>query len=245
MVKKAIGAFTALLMAASIGQASAHGVWMAQRSGEMAVVYGHGAEDLDMIRRFERIREVSAFYASGVAVKSGVRKTDHLVLFDLASKPSVLALVLDNGFWSRQADGQWVNKGRDEVPDAKESGRYIKYAVRLTGPMKSPLGPIPGQVLQVVPVKPTLPHHLNEQMTVRVLFNGRPVAGARVIRDYVNDPEAKPAITGKDGLFTFRVRNQGLNVIAASYDAPPEDPEKGTKNGLHATLSFALEHGPE
>ena len=245
MVKKASGAFTALLMVASIGQASAHGVWMAQRSGEMAVVYGHGAEDLDMIRRFERIREVSAFDASGAAVKSGVRKTDHLVLFDLASKPSVLALVLDNGFWSRQADGKWVNKGRDEVPDAKESGRYIKYAVRLTGPMKSPLGPIPGQVLQVVPVKPTLPHHLNEQMTVRVLFNGRPVAGARVIRDYVNDPEAKPAITGKDGLFTFRVRNQGLNVIAASYDAPPEDPAKGTKNGLHATLSFALEHGPE
>jgi uncharacterized GH25 family protein len=111
--------------------------------------------------------------------------------------------------------------------------------------MKSPLGPIPGQVLQVVPVKPTLPQHLNEQMTVRVLFNGRPVAGARVIRDYVNDPEAKPAITGKDGLFTFRVRNQGLNVIAASYDAPPEDPAKATKNGLHATLSFALEHGPE
>ena len=115
MVKKAIGAFTALLMVASIGQASAHGVWMAQRSGEMAVVYGHGAEDLDMIRRFERIREVSAFDASGAAVKSGVRKTDHLVLFDLASKPSVLALVLDNGFWSRQADGKWVNKGRDEV----------------------------------------------------------------------------------------------------------------------------------
>ena len=142
MVKKAIGAFTALLMAASIGQASAHGVWMAQRSGEMAVVYGHGAEDLDMIRRFERIREVSAFDASGTAVKSGLRKTDHLVLFDLASKPSVLALVLDNGFWSRQADGKWVSKGRDEVPDAKESGRYIKYAVRLTGPIKSPLGPI-------------------------------------------------------------------------------------------------------
>ncbi len=245
MRQGSIGALAALLMATAMGQASAHGVWMAQRSGEMAVVYGHGAEDLDMIRRFERIREVSAFDATGNPVKTGLRKTDHLVLLDLSAKPSVVALVLDNGFWSRQADGKWVAKGRDEVPDGKESGRYIKYAVRLTGPLKGPLGPLPGQVLQVVPVKLTLPQHMNEQMTVRVLFNGKPVAGARVIRDYVGDPEAKPAITGKDGLFTFRVRNQGLNVVAASYDAPPEDPARASKNGLHATLTFALEHGPE
>ncbi len=245
MGRGSIGALAALMLAAAVGQANAHGVWMAQRSGEMAVVYGHGAEDLDMIRRFERIREVSAFDATGNAVKTALRKTDHLVLLDLSAKPSVLALVLDNGFWSKQPDGKWVARGRDEVPDAKESGRYIKYAVRLTGPLKAPLGPLPGQVLQVVPVKPVLPQHVNDQMTVRVLFNGKPVAGARVIRDYVTDPEAKPAITGKDGLFTFRVRNQGLNVIAASFDAPSDDPVKATKNGLHATLTFALEHGPE
>jgi uncharacterized GH25 family protein len=245
MGRGSIGALAAFLLAAMMGQASAHGVWMAQRSGELAVVYGHGAEDLDMIRRFERIREVSAFDATGNPVKTGLRKTDHLVLFDLSAKPSVVAVVLDNGFWSKQGDGKWVAKGRDEVPDAKESGRYIKYAVRVTGPLKAPLGPLPGQVLQVVPVKPVLPQHMNEQMTVRVLFNGKPVAGARVIRDYVTDPDAKPAITGKDGLFTFRVRNQGLNVIAASYDAPPEDPARASKNGLHATLTFALEHGPE
>lgn len=235
----------ALALAMVAGQAWAHGVWMAQRSGELAVVYGHGAEDLDMVRRFERIREVSAFDAAGTAVPTGVRRTDHLVLVDVAAKPSVVALVLDNGFWSRQADGKWVNRGRDEVPDAKESGRYIKYAVRLQGPLKAPLGPLPGQVLQIVPVKPVLPQHMNEQMTVRVLFNGRPVAGARVIRDYVNDPDAKPHVTGRDGLFTFRVRNQGLNVIAASYDAPAEEPARAAKNGLHATLTFALEHAPE
>jgi nickel transport protein len=238
-------ALAALVMATATAQAAAHGVWMAQRSGEMAVVYGHGAEDLDMIRRFERVREVSAFDGAGQAVKTGLRKTDHLVLVDLSEKPSVVALVLDNGFWSRQADGKWVGKGRDEIPDAKESGRFIKYAVRISGPLKAPLGPLPGQVLQIVPVKPVLPQHMNEQMTVRVLFNGKPVAGARVIRDYVTDPDAKPAITGKDGLYTFRVRNQGLNVVAASYDAPPDDPTKAARNGLHATLTFALEHGPE
>jgi len=238
-------ALAALVMATATVQAAAHGVWMAQRSGEMAVVYGHGAEDLDMIRRFERVREVSALDAAGQAVKTGLRKTDHLVLVDLSEKPSVVALVLDNGFWSRQADGKWVGKGRDEIPDAKESGRFIKYAVRISGPLKAPLGPLPGQVLQIVPVKSALPQHMNEQMTVRVLFNGKPVAGARVIRDYVTDPDARPAITGKDGLYTFRVRNQGLNVVAASYDAPPDDPIKAARNGLHATLTFALEHGPE
>jgi hypothetical protein len=41
------------------------------------------------------------------------------------------------------------------------------------------------------------------------------------------------------------VRNHGLNVIAASFDGPPDDPVRAAKTGMLATLSFALEHGPE
>jgi len=88
--------------------------------------------------------------------------------------------VLDNGYWSKGPDGKWVNKGRDEVPGAEESGRYIKYAVFLRESLKAPLQPLPGQVLQIVPLKAALPQHKDESMTVRQ-------AGIRKL-GFVTDP---------------------------------------------------------
>ena len=193
--------------------AQAHGVWFAQRSGQMALVYGHGAEDLDMVRRFERVREVRAFDASGAPVEAAALKGAQLVTIDMSAKPAVLAAVLDNGYWSKRPDGSWVNRGRDEVPDAKENGRFVKYAVRIEGSPTAALAPIAGQVLQVLPVSARLPRHANEPMTVRVLFQGRPVAGARVVRDYVNDPDAKPMVTGKDGAVNV---DNGFGAAAAA-----------------------------
>ena len=66
-----------VLLAACAG-AHAHGIWFAERSGQMALVYGHGAEDLDMIRRHEKVREVAGYDTSGATVPVALRKTDHL-----------------------------------------------------------------------------------------------------------------------------------------------------------------------
>ncbi len=225
--------------------AQAHGIWFAQRSGELALIYGHGGEDLDMIKRYDKVTRISAFDATGGPLKTTLRKTDHLALVDMSAKPAIIAAVLDNGYWTKGPDDKWVNKGKDEVPGAKVSGRYIKYTVFLKEPLSKPLGALPGQVLQILPVGAKLPHHMNDAMTVRVLFNGKPAPGAKVIRDYVTDPDQKPMIAGKDGTVTFRVRNQGLNVVGASFEAPADDPVKATKNGLYATLAFVLQHGPE
>jgi uncharacterized GH25 family protein len=234
-----------LLLLAFVSQSQAHGIWFAQRSGEIALIYGHGAEDLDMIKRYDKVTEVAAFDLNGVQMKTGLRKTDHLAIADLSAKPTILTAVLDNGYWSKGLDGKWVNKGKDEVVDSKESGRYVKYTVRLLEPLTKSLPLLPNQVLQIVPVKAKLPDHMNEVLVVRILFKGKPAIGAKVINDYVTDPDQKPVVVGKDGIVSVRVRNQGLNVIAASFDAPPDDAVKASKNGLHATLAFVLQHAPE
>lgn len=224
--------------------AQAHGIWFAERSGQLAMIYGHGAEDLDMIRRHDKVKDVAGYDAAGAPVAVSLRKTDHLLLVEAKPLPAVITGVIDNGYWSKGPDGKWVNKGRDEVPGAEESGRYLKYAVLLRESLKAPLQPLPGQVLQIVPLKAALPQHKDESMTVRVLFNGKPVAGAKVTRDYVTDPEARPLVTGRDGTVTLRVRNDGLNVITAAYDAPPDDAAKAAKTGLFASLAFAIRHKP-
>lgn len=225
--------------------ASAHGIWFAQRSGDMALVYGHGAEDLDIIKRIPKVQSLHALDEQGKPLTAAWKKTDRLLLVDTQGKPKALATSLDNGLWSKGPDGKWVAKGKDEVPGATESGRYIKYTVFLSNPLPAGSEALPGQTLQIVPMAKEFPHHAGKPMKFKVLFEGKPVAGAKVGHDYLGDPEAKPVTTGKDGVVTLKVRNQGLNVISAAFDSKPEDPAKAAKTGHFATLSFALQHKEE
>ena len=240
-----IGGGLLAAFACGIGSAQAHGIWFAPRVNELAIVYGHGAEDLDVIKRKEKFGPMQGFDSKGAPVDAAFKVTDRLLLADLQNKPSFVAATMDNGLWTQGPDGKWVSKGRDEVPGHKESGRYLKYAVHIRGELSGELPVLAGQRLQIIPLVKHMPHHAGEALKVKVLFNGKPVAGARVGHDYVGDPDAKPRRTGKDGIATLKVRNQGLNVISATFDAPPDDPVKAKKTEHFATLSFILSHEPE
>ena len=86
---------------------------------------------------------------------------------------------------------------------------------------------------------------MGEPMKVRVYYKGKPVAGATVMQDYVNDPdEVNPAKTAADGTATIKVRNQGNNVLMAIYVAKSDD-KKADHIEHSASLSFVLPHVPE
>lgn len=223
----------------------AHGIWFAQRAKQLALIYGVGADDLDSVKRLPLIRDVSGYDARWQPVKTSLRVAGPLLLVDSEGETAAVAAILDNGIWSRTPGGEWVKKGRDEVKDATISEKTIKYAVHITGPLSTTLPPFEGHLLQVVPIQPTLPALLGQPIQLRVLFQGKPVAGARVLHDFVNDPDGKPVKTAADGTVTIKVRNQGLNVITAIFDGPSDDPSKVDKVEHLATLSFVLPHAPE
>jgi nickel transport protein len=240
----------AAVAAATVGLLStftvdAHGIWFAQRAKQLALIYGVGADDLDSVKRLPLIRTVSGYDASWQPVKTSLRVAGPLLLVDSEGETAAVAAVLDNGTWSKKPDGEWVKKGRDEVKDATISEKTFKYAVHLNGPLSTALPPLEGHTLQVVPAQPKLPELLGQPLKLRVLFQGKPVAGARVLHDYVNDPDGTPVKTAADGTVTIKVRNQGLNVVTAIFDGPADDPSKVDKIEHLATLSFVLPHAPE
>jgi nickel transport protein len=241
-----------LIIAAALGVAvtassvaQAHGIWFAQRATQLALMYGIGADDLDSVKRFPLMSPIAAYGPDGKPVTTSLQVDGRLLLADTSGQPSVLTGVLDNGTWSKTPDGKWHKKGKDEVPTAVVSEHTYKYAVHIRGPLNAPLGALAGQTLQLVPVKATLPALLGQPITLRVLLNGKPVAGARVLRDFLNDPDATPLVSAADGLVTLDVRNQGLNVIAAMLDVPSDQPTKYNRVEHLATLSFVLPHAPE
>jgi uncharacterized GH25 family protein len=242
-----IAALATLVAAAVLSSAGAqaHGIWFAQRSGELALIYGEGADDLDTVKRQPLISAVTAYDASGNPLPTALEVSGRLLLVDTKEKPAIVAAVLDNGTWSKTPEGKWLKKGKDEVPGALTSGHNFKYAVHLRSPLRGALPPLPGHTLQIVPVDATLPDKLGQDLRLRVLYKGKPVAGALVLNDFVNDPDAKPLESGADGSVVIKVRNQGLNVVTALLAAPPVDPVKTDKMEHLASLSFVLAHAPE
>jgi nickel transport protein len=240
-----IAALTLTSSLLTTSAAQAHGIWFAQRATQLALIYGVGADDLDSVKRLPLIETVAGFDADWQPVPTKLRVAGPLLLADSDSQPTVVTAVLFNGIWSRTPDGEWVKKGRDEVPNALISEKNYKYTVHINGPLTSPIPALPGQTLQIVPVTAALPDMLGKPLKLRVLFQGKPVAGARVLTDMVNDPDAKPLKTAADGTVTIKVRNQGLNVVAAIFDGPSNEPTKADKMEHLATLTFVLPHAPE
>lgn len=231
------------VLATSLAQA--HGIWFAQRATQIALIYGVGADDLDALKRLPLVQSVAGYDAEYAAVPTTLRPAGPLPVVDSEGEIAVVTAVLFNGIWSRTPEGEWVKKGRDEVPNATVAEKNFKYAVFIKAPLTAPLPMFPQHTLQVVPAKLPLPEKMGESLQLRVLFQGKPVVGARVLTDFVNDPDGTPLKTGADGTVTLKVRNQGLNVIAAIFDGPSDEPTKADKMEHLATLAFVLPHAPE
>ncbi|MBC8021891.1 MAG: DUF4198 domain-containing protein [Burkholderiales bacterium] len=239
-----------LIVATTIGltgatMADAHGFWFAQRANQLAMIFGVGADDLDVVKRLPKVTKFAAYDEEGKEVASKLVTNGPLVTVDVDNQPAFVAAVMDYGTWSKTPDGKWHSKGMDEVPGAIISTKNYKYGVHVRRELTGPMPQLPGQTLQILPMKTPLPVKLGQPLRLKVLYQGKPAAGAKITSDFVNDPDQKPLKTGKDGTVTIKVRNQGLNVIQAILETAPEDPAKTKQVENLATLSFVLPHEPE
>lgn len=224
--------------------ALAHGIWLGQRSKQVVLVYGEGADDLDMIKREPLVDTVAAYDADLNPINASHRISGLAMVIDTEAKPSVVTAILQNGVWSRMKGGKYEKKGLDEMPGAEVSTNNVKYAVSIQGPLSKPLPALPGQTLQIVPVGP-IPVEMGKPLRYKVLYQGLPVTGARLINDFINNPDAAEITTDANGTVAMPVRNQGLNVVRAVYESPSDNSAKYRNVEHTATLSFTLAHKPE
>jgi len=233
----------ALLAGFASQAADAHAVWFAQRARQTALIYGIGADDLDAVKRFSFIEKITGYDADYQPFAASARIAGPIVLVDADQQPTLLSVVFFNGVWSR-VDGEFVTGGRDKNPKATLAEKNYKYSVSIMGPLSTPIPVLADQVLQIAPAGP-IPDQHGAKLTYRVLFKGKPVSGAKVINDLINDPDQKPLVSGADGTVTMEVRNQGLNVIQAVYNGPSDDAKQYDRIENTATLTFTLAHAPE
>jgi len=258
-MKSVLGKFAAATAGAAclltVGSvAGAHGVWFAERAvgtsaaghtqTGFAIVFGDGSEESDPLKRQKLISAVTGYDSDYRPIPAAVEAAGPMLLFKSDKPASVETVAVDYGTWSKAPDGEWYNRGKDEMPNAKVSEHNYKYAVHLSGPLAKPLPLFPDQVIQIVPIGP-IPQQMGKPLKVKVFFKGKPLAGALVQPDEPTDPDDVGQKTGPDGTTTIHVRNQGLNVVVSTFNAPSDHPNKYDQMEYKATLSFVLPHAPE
>ncbi|VVO17135.1 DUF4198 domain-containing protein [Pseudomonas fluorescens] len=224
-----------LCAALFIGQVQAHGLWTEQRRGNIEVIYGDGAED-DAFKA-EKISGAWAYDATGKQIPVTIQRLNDHARLQPIKPPAILAVALDNGAWSQTPDKKWVNSGRSQVPNSVHSLHTYKYSLaiyqegaRLPALEKMKLVIVPQiDPLNVGPGKP---------LPVRVLLDGKPAAGVKLIGDYRSAPHEVSAETNAEGRAEIVVRNEGLNIIAAEVNVPVENDNDISERGLFTSLTF-------
>ncbi|MGP0171946.1 DUF4198 domain-containing protein [Pseudomonas sp. NCHU5208] len=217
------------------GNALAHGLWTEQRRGNIETVYGHGEED----NAFDatKISGAWAYDRNGKMIPVTVeRLADHARLQPL-KPPAIMAVALDNGAWSKTPDGQWINQGRSQVPNSTQSLHTYKYSLAIYSE-GARLPDLKQLKMVILPELDPLEVGPGKPLPVRVLVDGKPMAGVKLVGDYRGAPDEISATTDADGRAEVIVRNQGLNIIAAEVELPVKGDADIETRGLFASLTF-------
>ena len=227
----------ALLAAMLAGQVSAHGIWTAERRGNIEVIYGDGAED----NAYDP-KKISGAWASdlrGGRIPVTVEKLEDHARLKPVESAAVLSVALDNGYWTQAPDKKWLNVGESQVPGALDSGRYYKYTLAVLEE-GAKLPSLDKLKLVIVPQQDPLSVEAGKELEVQVLVDGKPASDVELVADFVNAPDEIATKTDAQGKAKIIVRNRGLNVIAASTTVPNDDPDARVR-GMFSSLSFVSE----
>ncbi|WP_458729959.1 DUF4198 domain-containing protein [Pseudomonas brenneri] len=216
-------------------QVSAHGLWTEQRRGHIEVVYGHGAEDEAF--KANKVSGAWAYDASGRMIPVTVQRLNDQARLQPLKSPAVLAVAFDNGLWSQTPDKKWVNQGRSQVPGAIETTQALKYSLAIYQ-AGAKLPSLDQLKMVIVPEVDPLTVGPGKLLPVRVLIDGKPAAGIKLIGDYRSAPNTLSTETDQDGRAQVLVRNEALNVIAAQVEVPVKGDSEIQTRALSSSLTF-------
>ena len=228
----AAGLLGAALLAGASG-AGAHDAWIEVEPEGPAVRFGHVGEPEAVDAT--RIRKLGAVDVGGHSLAVSLEPAERAVRLKVDGKPALLALDYDNGYWSRPPGASTsVNQPRNEVPGAESGARVLKFGktiVQWSAVVTRALG----QALEIVPVADRAPA-AGEHVAVRVLWQGQPLSGARVL---YGSAEGRPPVVQADEAGRADVPiSGGPQFLSVSHRAPLANDPGADSQSVSANLVF-------
>ncbi len=230
-----IAAASMLLLTALAGAPSisrAHDLWMEPRGEFLVIRYGHrGGEVLDLDAG--RVRAILC-RRGGTSKPTDVRAiaTSDRKEVRVPARCDAASAYLDGGYWSLTPDGE-KNLPRHRVPDAVrswQSRQWAKWVAPGTPGAAIPLG----DDLEIVPVTDLAKVRQGDKATFRVLWIGKPVAGAVCAIDHKPLGETDDA-----GECRIKVRASDVESVSVTLKRPLGTPEAETLTA-EASLTFPV-----
>ena len=217
------------------GAAQAHNVWLEpDASGGYLIQFGGHAGQLEAFDP-AKLQSVRAFDRRGRGVEARVEQAPRSQGLRVVPSPeaALIAVELDNGFFSGSAGGAMRNVPMDRNPGATRgvhARKFHKTVIVWNALTQRDLG----QDFEVTPLQGRAPH-AGDMLELQVQLQGRPLAGASV-RLGENGPEAMTDAKGRARIQTTR----GTNHVQVIFRQPVQGDARITERSYEALLSFAV-----
>lgn len=237
MLSKSIA--VTLLALAVVPAAQAHDFWFEVAGGKVYPLYGHPGDVASADKG--RVIELAALGGDGKAVslRGELKAVDGKLSAPQGVKgAAVVAGWYDGGFWVKNAQG-FRNTSKLVVPDAQESRWSQKYAkALLPGGDAKAYGQVVGQRFEIVPLADPFTLKAGAPLPVKVLLEGKPLAGVAITAGDSHAAEAEKIVTDASGEAKLPLP-AGPVVVAVSHKVVGTAPALADQDGLSATLSFS------
>jgi len=211
--------------------ALAHDLWLEPQGAALVLRYGHrGGQVLDL----DAAKVKAVRCQMGGAPASDVRAASTTGPKELRtpSRCDLASAFLDGGFWSLTPDGD-RNLPRTQVPDAVRSWQSKQFAKWVD--VRSPAAAaVLGDELEIVPVGDLSRVRQGDKATFRVLWQGKPVAGAVLAIDHKPLGETDAA-----GECRVKIRAAEVESVSVTLKRPLGTPEADTLLS-EASLTFEV-----
>jgi nickel transport protein len=234
------------------GGAAAQELWLTTSSGEAGpqVRVNFGSPRERRVPSRPKLLSLVAITPDASAnllpeVKPSAPDVPPALVAPLPSKPArtLVAATYDSGYWVTLKDGAKRNTSRLMEPEA-EAGRWtVRFAKAALGP-EAPWQRVVGHVLEIVPLE--VPSASAGAIRFRVLFRGRPLAGAAVFyADNSGDlgqRQPPASVTDEAGVATVPIRQPGMQIVSVSHAEDPSlAPALADRDDYSATFAFRLD----
>jgi len=222
----------------------AHDAWVEKRDGEIVVLYGH-AED----HRFDpydpaKVKEARGFDRDGKDVTVKIVKGKDRASISPEKEVTAITIFFDNGYWVKTPE-RWRSISKREAKKYIEAGKYIesmyvrKFGKTLFGwndRFSKPLG----MGFEIVPLKNPFGVKTGGSLPIKVLYEGKPLEGAKIKVMGHGRKSAPNLVTDKEGMIDIAVEKTGIHIISARHRIPLKDDPDADFLVFRTTLTFEV-----
>lgn len=230
---KSVFALSVLLLSMT---ATAHSYWVDERASQLAIILGESGDDLRYDAKV--VKRVLGFDEKNQPVAVKTLSTPNNVLLNVPDKTHTLISLFHPAYYSQDKQDNWHAKPKNEVKEAVHATAYINSNITLLDHYQKTVVQ-PEMALQIVPLADPFTLKIGDNLPVRVYYQGKPLAGAKVVPDYVNNAD-ETLTTNQQGEAVITLKSAGVTVMNVHHEVENHDKRLADKTYYNSTLSFNL-----